>query len=175
MGTGAVALALNQFPFPVPGLHDIAGGLRLLDIVLFACFTGLYGACWTASFDEAGCIFQNSVLLMFLGTIPMGLATIINGIIAFSTGEAGNGIAYGLWWVDVIMSVACGLVVPFLMFTCQHHSIQTMTAAWLLPPSWRPKCPPSAAPSSSHISRTRMRCWSSFSAMLFGRFPCRSR
>jgi len=31
------------------------------------------------------------------------------------------------------MSVGCGLVVPFLMFTVQEHSMEKMTAAWLLP------------------------------------------
>jgi len=32
-----------------------------------------------------------------------------------------------------MMAVAIGLLVPFLMFTRQHRSIQTMTAVWLLP------------------------------------------
>jgi tellurite resistance protein TehA-like permease len=41
--------------------------------------------------------------------------------------------AHGLWWLDVTMSVACGLVVPFLMFTVQDHSMEKMTAIWLLP------------------------------------------
>ena len=27
MGTGAVALALNQFPLPIPGAYEFAGGL----------------------------------------------------------------------------------------------------------------------------------------------------
>ena len=31
------------------------------------------------------------------------------------------------------MSVACGVIIPFLMFTQQIHSIETMTAVWLLP------------------------------------------
>jgi tellurite resistance protein TehA-like permease len=93
MGTGILALALNQFPLPVPGIRDVAGGLWLLDIVLFASFTALYAACWTHFFDAARGIFDNSVLSMFLGAIPMGLATIINGIVAFSAGGAGNCIA----------------------------------------------------------------------------------
>jgi len=31
------------------------------------------------------------------------------------------------------MSLACGVAVPYLMFTLQRHSIQTMTGVWLLP------------------------------------------
>ena len=32
MGTGALALALKQFPLPVPGIYDLAGGLWLLEV-----------------------------------------------------------------------------------------------------------------------------------------------
>jgi tellurite resistance protein TehA-like permease len=35
--------------------------------------------------------------------------------------------------VDVALSFACGLIVPFAMFTRQAHSIEKMTAVWLLP------------------------------------------
>ena len=73
---------------------------------------------------------------MFFGAIPMGLATIINGFIAFGPpvlGAAAIRIAHGLWWVDVVLALASGLLVPFLMFTRQEHSVEKMTAVWLLP------------------------------------------
>jgi tellurite resistance protein TehA-like permease len=31
------------------------------------------------------------------------------------------------------MSIGCGILVPFLMFTFQNHSMERMTAVWLLP------------------------------------------
>ena len=73
---------------------------------------------------------------MFLGAIPMGLATIINGFLAFGPavfGDAAVPIAHGLWWLDAGLSVGSGLCIPFLMFTSQEHSIEKMTAVWLLP------------------------------------------
>jgi C4-dicarboxylate transporter/malic acid transport protein len=133
IGTGALALALNQIPLAIPGVHDLAGGLWLLDIVLFVLFTVIYAARWVFFFDDARRIFRESVASMFLGAIPMGLATIINGLVIFAGGKAALGIAYALWWADVMMSVACGLLVPFLMFTVQDHSMERMTAVWLLP------------------------------------------
>jgi C4-dicarboxylate transporter/malic acid transport protein len=133
MGTGALALALNQIPVPIPGIYDLAGGLWLLDIVLFALFTVIYGARWILFFDEARRIVRHPVLSMFLGAIPMGLATIINGLLVFGGGETAVWMAHGLWWLDVTMSVACGLLVPFMMFTLQDHSVEKMTAVWLLP------------------------------------------
>jgi len=133
MGTGILALALNQFPHPIPGLHDVAGGLWLSDIVLFVVFSVLYAVRWGLFFDDARRIFWEPVLSMFLGAIPMGLATIINGLVTFDGGKPAICIAYALWWGDVTMSVACGLLVPFLMFTIQDHSMERMTAVWLLP------------------------------------------
>jgi C4-dicarboxylate transporter/malic acid transport protein len=136
MGTGALALALNQFPLPLPGVSDVAGGLWLLDLMLFVLFTVLYAARWILFFDGARKILWHSVLSMFLGAIPMGLATIINGLLVFGVpffGKSAVSVAHALWWTDAAMSVACGLLVPFLMFTIQHHSLERMTAVWLLP------------------------------------------
>jgi C4-dicarboxylate transporter/malic acid transport protein len=133
MGTGAFALALNQFPLPLPGASDVAGGLWLLDLMLFVLFTILHAARWIFFFDVARHIFWHSVLSMFLGAIPMGLATIINGLVTFDGGKSAVCIAYALWWSDIAMSIACGLLVPFLMFTIQNHSMERMTAVWLLP------------------------------------------
>lgn len=136
MGTGVLALALNQFPLDVPGLHEIARALWVLNIALFILFSCMYAARWIFFFDEAKRIFQHPVVSMFFGTIPMGLATIINGFIAFGIplwGGTALGIAHALWWVDVAMAVACGLLIPFLMFTRQDHSLEKMTAVWLLP------------------------------------------
>src|SRR5260370_1862862 len=73
---------------------------------------------------------------MFFGAIPMGLATIINGMVAFGVpywGAKGVMIAETLWWLDMAMAIACGVLIPFLMFTRQDHSIEKMTAIWLLP------------------------------------------
>ena len=71
--------------------------------------------------QEARRIFGHNVVSMFIGTIPMGLATIINGILAFGLSRFGAGvipIAETLWWIDVAMSLAsCGVAIPYLMFT----------------------------------------------------------
>jgi len=136
MGTGALALALNQIPLPLPGTFDIAGGLWLLDLVLFVLFAALYAARWIFFFGGARQIFRDSVRSMFLGAIPMSLATIINGLLVFGLplwGKLAVSIAHALWWADATMSVGCGLLVPFLMFTIQSHTMERMTAVWLLP------------------------------------------
>jgi C4-dicarboxylate transporter/malic acid transport protein len=136
MGTGILALALNQFPFPVPGLKRLCEGLWLVNIGAFILCTLLYSARWVFFFRGAKRIFQHSVMCMFFGAIPMGLATIINGFLAFGTSHWGDRavhIAYALWWVDAAMALACAWLVPYLMFTRQDHRLDNMTAVWLLP------------------------------------------
>src|ERR1700758_187907 len=79
MGTGILALALNQFPLAVPGLKGLGEGLWLVNIGAFVLFSLLYSARWVFFFHGAKRIFQHGVMSMFFGAIPMGLATIING------------------------------------------------------------------------------------------------
>lgn len=134
MGTGVLALALNQVERPA--LEGLAEGLWWLTIALFALFTVLYVARWLLFFDEARRIFAHSTVSMFFGTIPMGLATILNGGLLFGLARWGEGVVPWielLWWVDVGLALLCGVAIPYLMFTRQEHSIGQMTAVWLLP------------------------------------------
>jgi C4-dicarboxylate transporter/malic acid transport protein len=136
MGTGILSAVLTQLPVNLPGLRVIAEGLWLLNIVLFLTFSALYIARWILYFDEARRVFGHSTVSMFFGTIPMGLATLINGLLTFGLPRWGNEVlplAELLWWLDVAMSLACGVLIPFLMFTRQEHRIDQMTAVWLLP------------------------------------------
>ena len=136
MGTGILALALPQVPGIGPALKPIGEVLWFFNIALFILFAGLYGARWAMFGHEARRIFGHNTVSMFIGTIPMGLATIINGCLAFGIARFGNGImpvAHVLWWIDVAMSLACGVLIPYLMFTRHEHSLDGMTAVWLLP------------------------------------------
>jgi C4-dicarboxylate transporter/malic acid transport protein len=136
MGTGALSLVLAQLPLHIPGVYQVAEALWLFNILLFALFSVLYAARWLLFFDEARRVFGHSTVSMSFGTIPMGLATILNGFLVFGLprlGEVAVSIADILWWLDVAMSVACGVLIPFMMFTRQQHSIDQMTAVWLLP------------------------------------------
>lgn len=129
MGTGVLALLLNQFAGP-GWLHGVAVGIWEANIILFGLFTLLYAARWSIFPGEAVRIFKHPVMPMFLGAIPMGLATIINGMAVFAHAY---GAAVRLWMVDAALAVAVGLVVPFAMFAAQRHALEQMTAVWLLP------------------------------------------
>lgn len=136
MGTGILALALPQLPDAGPVLRATGELLWLFNIALFTLFAALYTARWIMFWDEAKRIFSHSIVSMFIGTIPMGLATILNGFLSFGVPRWGGSmvtVAQFLWWIDVMMSLGCGVLIPYFMFTRQAHGIDKMTAIWLLP------------------------------------------
>ena len=136
MGTGILALALGQLPFVAQWPKALGEALWFFNIVLFCLFTLIYASRWVLFFNEAKQIFGHSTVSMFFGTIPMGLATIINGFLLYGLPRWGGGVvalAEVLWWIDVTMALACGVLIPYMMFTRQQHSIDQMTAVWLLP------------------------------------------
>jgi C4-dicarboxylate transporter/malic acid transport protein len=136
MGTGILSLALNQFPLHTPALHAIAVALWMLNILLFSVFSIVYVTRWILFTQEAQRIFSHSIVSMFFGAIPMGLATIINGLLVYGVPMWGAGmvrLARPLWWIDVALALLSGIWIPFMMFTRQEHSLERMTAIWLLP------------------------------------------
>jgi C4-dicarboxylate transporter/malic acid transport protein len=136
MGTGILALALAQMPGAGAPVRALAEGLWVADIGLFALFSILYAARWLLFFDEARLIFDHPVASMFFGCIPMGLATLINGLLLFGRphwGEPAVHWAATLWWIDLAMALVCGAAIPMAMVTRQTHSLDQMTAVWLLP------------------------------------------
>ncbi|KTR83214.1 C4-dicarboxylate ABC transporter [Novosphingobium barchaimii] len=136
MGTGILALALPQVPGIGSSLRPVGEVLWFFNIGLFTLFTALYTARWILFGHEAQRIFGHNTVSMFIGTIPMGLATIINGCLAFGIARFGESIvpvATVLWWIDAAMAVSCGVLIPYFMFTRHQHSLDGMTAVWLLP------------------------------------------
>lgn len=135
MGTGILAVALGQFP-DLPLLFAAGAGLWLFNVALFTLFAVLYTTRWVTHFSGAKRILAHSSMSMSLGCIPMGLSTLINGAVLFGIplfGVAIVPVAHGLWWADATLSLACGIGVPFMMFTRQNHAPHQMTAIWLLP------------------------------------------
>lgn len=136
MGTGILSLMLPQVPGAGAILYQLGEGLWLFNICLFAIFTVLYTARWILYWEEAQRIFSHNIVSMFIGTIPMGLATIINGFLYYGIPLFGDGVvalAEVLWVIDAGISLLCGVLIPYFMFTRQSHGMEKMTAVWLLP------------------------------------------
>lgn len=130
MGTGILLLMIHAFPYPFPGQQSLAKGLWWTDAVIYLVFCLLFGARLLLETDSIKHLMKHPVQSMFLGAIPMGLVPLINGGLLFGMPVE---LAQWLWWLDVVLAVGFGWLVPYFMFTRQSHSLRDMTAVWLLP------------------------------------------
>lgn len=140
MGTGVQATLLNLLPW-----SSIHSGLRwpalcflLGDIIIFILFLCAFFARYLMYPEVLPLTIKHPQKSMFLGTLPMGLITIISGIAQLGTTEFGLGIdfalaASGLWWAATALSLMTAIGVPFSMMTYQKHYFEGITAALLLP------------------------------------------
>ena len=136
MGTGVVALIISEFPMLKAFTWQLGTGLWYFNILLFVLFSVLYGLRWAFYPHEAKQIFQHPSMSLFLGTIPMALATILNGFLKYGQpiyGDTAVQIAQTLWYADVVLALLVAWAVPFAMYRHQEHALQQMTAVWLLP------------------------------------------
>lgn len=140
MGTGVIATLLNLLPWA-----SIHAGLRwpalcflLANIVIFILFICAFFARYLMYPEVVPLTIKHPQKSMFLGTIPMGLITIISGIAQLGTKEFGLGMGFalaasGLWWFATALSLLIAVGVPFSMMTYQKHYFEGITAALLLP------------------------------------------
>lgn len=136
MGTGIVSILLHNLPYQFDGLQRIADVIFALNIVLFILFLSLTVArylIWPNLFLTM--LFHPSQSL-FLGTLPMGLATIINMIassLAPAWGPKWSLVAWALWWFDAALSLVIAIGLPFVQFTRHSQSFDNITGIWFLP------------------------------------------
>ncbi|WP_051482049.1 TDT family transporter [Paraburkholderia nodosa] len=136
MGTGVVYLVLNALPGASPIKTEIAAWLWRIDIGLYALFLAMFVGRFVLFGETIKPMLHHPLQSMFLGALPMGLAPIVNGIVAFAGphyGQDAYSVALGLWGADAVLSLAVAIGVPYLIFTTQQHSVEKLTAALLLP------------------------------------------
>jgi C4-dicarboxylate transporter/malic acid transport protein len=140
MGTGIVGILFHAlsstYPFVQKPLDILSIIFFILNVVVFTVILAisilryaLYPATWKL-------MIRHPVQSLFLGTLPMGFATLINLFVAHCVPAWGGRtpyIAAGMWWLDAAVSIMCCLGLPFQMMTTHQTRHETMTAAWLLP------------------------------------------
>ncbi|KAG6210325.1 hypothetical protein E4U35_005439 [Claviceps purpurea] len=135
MGTGIVSATLHNLPYNGPWLQYISYIFFGLNVLLFVTFLGLsiarytmYPRLWRAMIAHPG---QS----LFLGCFPMGFATIINMMIYCCThwGTWLIHLAWAFWWIDVALSMATAISMPFIVMHRHKPGLSNTTAALLLP------------------------------------------
>ncbi|KAK9808311.1 hypothetical protein WJX73_010716 [Symbiochloris irregularis] len=136
MSTGIVSILLHIAPHRFPGMATIGTVLYIANVCLLLVFTMITIARFVFFPWAFLQMFRHPAQSLFLGTIPMGLATVCNATVLIAVpayGQWAINLAWVLWWIDVVLSVLSTCVMPTVMFELQKHSIETMTRAWFLP------------------------------------------
>ncbi|TFK44681.1 voltage-dependent anion channel [Crucibulum laeve] len=141
MGTGAISILFYTFPYGrnTRPLLILSVATFLLNLVLFVLFSILCVLRYIYNPGTWKALLDHPVLSMYSGCFPMAGTTLINvatDVIHNHYGLGGKGFLYfvwSMWWLDVVISVVCCWGVVHLMKTRQLHSLDTMTAGWLLP------------------------------------------
>ncbi|KAL1964832.1 hypothetical protein VTN77DRAFT_6334 [Rasamsonia byssochlamydoides] len=137
MGTGIVSILLNTLPYNDPWLYWISIVIFALNVLLFAaaCLVTLLRYILYPSIFMS--MIRHPVQSMFIGTFPMGFATIINMfcfVCVPAWGDWARNFVWGMWIVDAVVSVITALSLPaLLMIHMAEMQLSSMTAIWLLP------------------------------------------
>lgn len=118
MGTGIVSMLLFNLPYNGIWLYWISVGVFGLNVFLFLLASTVTALRYSLYPELWGLMIREPIQSMFIGTFPMGLATIINMII-YVCGPAWGSwvitVAWGLWIFDAIVAALCALCLPFLL------------------------------------------------------------
>ncbi|KAJ9485081.1 hypothetical protein VN97_g8275 [Penicillium thymicola] len=137
MGTGITSILLNTLPYNGRWLYWISVVIFCLNIVLFVIFFSITILRYVLYPKIFYLMVTHPTQSLFLGTLPMGFATIINMICYVCVPVWGDWVVYfawALWIADVVVSIMTCFGIPFIVMTRKADSnLQAMGAVWLLP------------------------------------------
>jgi C4-dicarboxylate transporter/malic acid transport protein. len=125
MGTGIVSVLMTLIPFDAPVLHYSSIIFFLLDTVLFTLASitsilryALYSEIWNV-------MIQDPTNSLFLATIPMGSATLIEMwvfICVPNWGEWAKKVVWDLWMIDMVAAASVTLSLSFIFVGLQSYT-----------------------------------------------------
>ncbi|KAF9886446.1 hypothetical protein FE257_011478 [Aspergillus nanangensis] len=118
MGTGIVSILLNTLPYNGIWLYWISVVVFALNVILFTVGCLISVLRYTLYPEIFLLMIKHPVQSMFLGTFPMGFATIVNMFCLVCVPAWGNwtrNVAWGMWIFDAIISVVVALSLPFIL------------------------------------------------------------
>ncbi|KAK6380956.1 Plasma membrane sulfite pump involved in sulfite metabolism [Exophiala oligosperma] len=136
MGTGIASILLHNLPYNGDWLYWLSVVVFCLNVGLFCVFLFISILRYTLFPGLFMAMIRHPVQSLFVGTFPMGLATIVNMVVFVCVpawGAWAATLAWTLWWIDVVVSVASCMWLPFVIMHIHESELSKMTAAWLLP------------------------------------------
>lgn len=119
MGTGMISILLFKLPYNGAWLYWISIVIFCFDMLLFTIFTSIsawryicYPEIWQA-------MIRHSTESLFLGAYPVTLGIIVEmvvGVCVPAWGSWAATLAWTIWWIEVVLSVAICVWLPFTMY-----------------------------------------------------------
>src|SRR5690242_1170784 len=137
MGSGVVSLLFAAIPFEAQCLYWLAVVFLGLNAVLFTCAFSISVLRYTL-YPEIWCVMiADSTNSLFLGTIPMGFATLISAWCTLCIpywGPWAVTFAWVCWIIDSIVSVTVTISLTILLISATNRqNLDRITAVQLLP------------------------------------------
>jgi tellurite resistance protein TehA-like permease len=137
MGTGIASILLHNLPYNGAWLYWLSVIVFCINILLFLVCLSISVLRYTLYPGLFMAMIEDPVQSLFLGTAPMGLATLINMIVFVCVPAWGDGfatLAWVLWIIDAVIALSTCVMLPFvIMYKHRPHDLSGMTAVWLLP------------------------------------------
>lgn len=138
MGTGIVANLLEGMPYNAAWLYWLSIVFFVLNTILFTLAFLTSVVRYTLYPEIWGVMIRDPINSLFLGTIPMGFATLIEMWVSVCVpvwGPWAATFAWVLWMIDTVVAAAVTLSLSVLLMMQTHElrSLERFTAAQLLP------------------------------------------
>lgn len=137
MGTGVVSLLFAAIPFKAQWLYWLAVIFLGLNAILFSCAFAVSLLRYTLYPEIWSVMIADSTNSLFLGTIPMGFATLISAWCTLCIpywGPWATTFAWVCWIIDSIVSVAVTVSLTVLLISAANRqNLDRITAVQLLP------------------------------------------
>lgn len=149
-GTGIVSILLHNLPYNATWLQYISYILFALNVLLFVCFFAISILRYTLWPKIWPAMIRHPAQSLFLGTFPMGFATIVNMTVFVCVPAWGGSwwkVAWAFWWIDAALSAATCLTLPFIMYVCHCVSRENHVQSGLM------RHRPAACPNTRRNSR----------------------
>lgn len=136
MGTGVISLLLYKLPYNGAWLYWLSVVTFVLDILLYILCISISAIRYISYPEIWRAMIRHPTESLFLGTCPMGLGIIVEMIVNICVPAWGSWaiiLAWTLWWIEVVVSVATCFYLPFLTMSVHKAEISSVTTLWLLP------------------------------------------
>ncbi|KAL3445994.1 voltage-dependent anion channel [Aspergillus insuetus] len=137
MGTGIVSTLLYALPYNGTWLYWISVVIFALNVLLFIIVCVISTLRYTLYPEIFKVMITHPTQSMFIGTLPMGFATIVNMlcfVCVLAWGDWARDFTWAMWIIDAVIAVVTALSLPFMLMSRRDETqLSSMTAVWLLP------------------------------------------